>query len=722
MQYYAHIRQDEAGTPAYQTVAEHLNGTAALCRSFADAFGAAAEGELVGICHDIGKCTDDFQNRLLRRGNKVDHSTAGALICEKSGHLIAAGCVAGHHGGLPDFGNRRADQEWDATLFGRIKKGKKNNYLERCGQSGVSIPILPPHLPQNNLQASFWTRMLYSCLVDADFLDTERFMRGGRGQSGAESIDALLAKLREYIKPWQSPETELNKLRCEILNSCLDAGCKPKGLYTLTVPTGGGKTIASLAFALRHAAEHNMQRVIYVIPYTSIIEQNAQVFKDILGDDNVLEHHSGVQFDLPDGAPPEDIYKALSAENWDMPIIVTTAVQLFESIYANRPSKCRKLHNLANSVIIFDEAQMLPLAHLRPCVAAMASLVEQFNSTVLLCTATQPVLNDLFSTYAPNYTPQEICPQTAALYNKFRRVIFKRAGKLEDKALAEQLRQHKQVLCIVNSRKAAQQTFTLLPEDGRYHLSTFMVPAQRQALLQTIRKRLNNGETCRVVSTSLIEAGVDVDFPAVYREMAGLDSVLQAAGRCNREGKRPAEQSIVTIFERSEPAPQLFIKAIGSAREALAGNRDPGDPNTMQRYFNSLRSLSGNSLDKHHMIAAFEKGIEGCDLPFRTMAEKFHFIDQNDKTIYIPYQQEGAALTERLKAGECGKSLYRKLGRYAVGVYAHDFQKLYNVGALLTAENVPALDADSAILADMALYSDAIGLAADFGSGNAEFI
>lgn len=281
-----------------------------------------------------------------------------------------------------------------------------------------------------------------------------------------------------------------------------------------------------------------MRRVVYVIPYTSIIEQNAQVFRDILGDGNVLEHHANVTFDLSDGAPLEETRRALATENWDMPVVVTTAVQLFESIYASRSSKCRKLHNLANSVIIFDEAQMLPLSHLKPCVAAMASLTEQFHSTVVLCTATKPSLDDLLHTYAPGCPVTELCSQTAGLYGKFRRVCFRQAGTLTDEALAEELSGQKQVLCIVNSRKAAQTVFARLPREGSFHLSTLMVPAQRQALLREIRQRLKDGLPCRVVSTSLIEAGVDVDFPAVYRELAGLDSVLQAAGRCNREGNR----------------------------------------------------------------------------------------------------------------------------------------------------------------------------------------
>ena len=471
--YYAHVRESTDGNKEYQTVAQHLTGTAELCRSFAAAFGAEADGELAGLAHDIGKCTDAFQDRLLNDGPIVDHATAGAMACAMRGNRYASACVAGHHGGLPDFGNMRTARKDDGTFYGRLLKGRDEQCLERCGESGVTLP--PPTVSAaqklDPLQASFWTRMLYSCLVDADFLDTEQFMNGERGRGGYDDIPTLLARLQAYIEPWQQPKTELNRLRCEILNTCLNTGSKSKGIYTLTVPTGGGKTVASLAFALCHAAEHGMQRVIYVIPYTSIIDQNAQVFRDILGSGNVLEHHSGVQFDLSDGAPTEDVRKALAAENWDMPVVVTTAVQLFESMYAARSSRCRKLHNLANSIVTFDEAQMLPLPHLRPCVAAMASLAEQFHSTVVLCTATQPSLDDLLHTYAPDCPVTELCPQTAALYDRFRRVTFRQVGTLTDEALAEQLSEQRQVLCIVNSRKAAQSLYALLPSEGSYHLS-----------------------------------------------------------------------------------------------------------------------------------------------------------------------------------------------------------------------------------------------------------
>lgn len=723
LQYYAHVRENAHGHKEYQTVAQHLTGTAELCREFAAAFGAEADGALAGLSHDIGKCTDAFQDHLLNGGPIVDHATAGAMACAMRGNPYVSACVAGHHGGLADFGNMRTARKADGTFYGRLLKGREEQYLEHCGESGVALP--PPTVSaaqkSDPLQASFWTRMLYSCLVDADFLDTEQFMNGERGRGGYDDIPTLLARLQAYIEPWQQPRGELNRLRCEILNTCIEAGSKSKGLYTLTVPTGGGKTVASLAFALRHAVEHGRQRVIYVIPYTSIIDQNAQVFRDILGSGNVLEHHSGVQFDLSDGAPAEAVRKALATENWDMPVVVTTAVQFFESMYAARSSRCRKLHSLANSAIIFDEAQMLPLAHLRPCVAAMASLAEQFCSTVVLCTATQPSLDDLLRTYAPDCPVTELCPQTAALYDRFRRVTFQQAGALTDEVLAERLSEQRQVLCIVNSRKAAQSIYALLPQEGGYHLSTLMVPTQRQALLEKIKERLKNGEPCRVVSTSLIEAGVDVDFPAVYRELAGLDSVMQAAGRCNREGKRSADESFVTIFERTELPPQLFQAAVGAAREALGEDRDPAAPETMTRYFYRLRDLTGDALDRQGVIEAFTHGIKGCEFPFRTVAENFRLIDRNTYTVYIPYG-EGAALLRRLQDGECSKGLYRKLGRYAVSVYDKHYQALYNAGALLTAREVPVLDEDSAILTDLTLYSETMGLSLEPETGKAEFI
>lgn len=362
MEYYAHISDDGRR----QTVAEHLTGTAVLCRAFAGAFGAEAEGELMGLAHDIGKCTDSFQKRLLEDGPIVDHATAGAVACAQLLRTCAAACVAGHHSGLPDLGNPRTDRTGDATLYGRLKKGLEDRYLDRCGESGAALPQIPPETPERDLwKLSFRTRMLYSCLVDADFLDTERFMNGEQGRGGYDDLPTLLKRLEDYIAPWQNPKTELNRLRCKMLNACMDAGSKPKGIYTLTVPTGGGKTVASLAFALRHAVANGMKRVIYVIPYTSIIEQNAGVFRNVLGDGNVLEHHSGVEFDLSDGASPEEIRRALASENWDMPLVVTTAARFFDPVrkpflqMPQAPQPCKQRYHFRRSA---DAAPVPPAA------------------------------------------------------------------------------------------------------------------------------------------------------------------------------------------------------------------------------------------------------------------------------------------------------------------------------------------------------------------------
>lgn len=700
MAYFAHTAENGR----VQTVEDHLTAVSALSSAFTAAFCAGEQGKLIGLAHDVGKCSEDFQERL-RGGKIVDHASAGAWECAKLDALWAACCVAGHHGGLPDVGNMRNDTPSDATVFGRLKKAMAQQIPH------YTLPIPLPQTPPpagygaDYLSDSFIIRMLYSCLVDADYLDTEQFVSGGMVQSGHyDTIPMLLEKLNRYIAPWQKPTNDLNRRRCEILNACVHGGGDDRGLYTLTVPTGGGKTVASMAFALHHATKHGMERVIYVIPYTSIIEQNAAVFRSIFGAENIVEHHCNASYEIGDSDDNAQYQQIRATENWDAPIIVTTAVQFFESLYSNRPSKCRKLHNIANSVVIFDEAQMIPTAHLRPCVAAIAKLVKDFRVTAVLCTATQPVLDDLIARYAPDIRARELCPDREAVFARFRRVTFRQAGAWDMDTLCSRLSLLPQVLCIVNSRKAAQEVFARLPEDGSYHLSTLMYPAHRRAVLTEIRSRLEAGLPCRVVSTSLIEAGVDVDFPAVFREMAGLDSILQAAGRCNREGKRPVEESVVTVFSGVSATPSLAKVNIGAAKTALAENADPAAPETVTRYFSAYRTLmKQSSLDKSEVISAFEHGIQGCILPFRTVAERFHLIDSATKTVYVPLG-DGATLVERLRAGERSRALFRALGQYSVSIYEAHYQSLLSAGGLIP------VDDDSAILCDLHRYVLKTGL------------
>lgn len=712
--YLAHVAEDGR----VQTVLEHLLGTAQRSAAFAASFGAGAQGELAGKFHDIGKCTPGFQRRLLENGPKVDHATAGAFECMKMLQVFAAFAVAGHHGGLPDGGGR-GDGPETGTFFGRMNraaKGRLENYDTLQGELALPQADMPAFAAKDQSAGMFFTRMLFSCLVDADYTDTGEFMDGHtRGLPDADGMDALCRRLRAYIAGWFPPKGALNARRCAILETCLREGeRRAPGLYTLTVPTGGGKTVSSLAFALTQAKARGLKRVIYVIPYTSIIEQTARVFREILGENNVLEHHSGVTFELKENeaSTPETERFTRSVETWDAPVVVTTAVQFFESLFSSKPSQCRKLHNIARSVIIFDEAQMLPLPYLRPCVWAITQLVRHYSVSAVLCTATQPALAPILRAFAPELAQEELCPMRAADWEAFRRVTFHREGQRTWEALAAELQAHGQVLCVVNTRRAAREVFAKLSGEGNFHLSTLMYPAHRRAVLDEVRRRLQEGQPCRVVSTSLIEAGVDVDFPAVYREEAGLDSLLQAAGRCNREGKRSLDVSVVTLFQGEDRPPRLFETAIGAGRMVLGRFADIASREAVHAYFSALLDLKGEEAQDVQGIMSL---MQTEFFPFRTVAERFHLIDSPTRTVYVPLG-EGKALVERLRNGEGGRALYRQLGQYGVSVYQQHFEALDRAGAVLRLED------GSFALADVKLYSGETGLAMDVVSGGAQFI
>lgn len=714
--FYAHISEDGRK----QTVLQHLEGTARLSSEFAKVFGEEQMGHLLGLAHDIGKYTAGFQKRLYG-GPKVDHSSAGAFEVLKQQQFQASFCISGHHGGIPNGGGR-GDTDEQGTWMGRMAKvqaGGVEDYADF--RKEIEFPKIPSRqMSGKNIAAEcFSVRMLFSCLVDADYLDTERFMDGkehDRKKSGwvnPADMEELDRRLQDYISGWFPPQNELNKLRCEILEACITKGKKETtGLFSLTVPTGGGKTVASLAFALCHAKEHGKKRIIYVIPYTSIIEQTAEIFRNILGEENVLEHHSGVVYEDAGGVSDETIRKIKATENWDMPVIVTTAVQFFESLYSNKPSKCRKLHNIADSVIIFDEAQMLPIPYLRPCVHGIAQLVEKYKVSAVLCTATQPALENIFKSYLPEYSVKELCSETVRKNEIFRRVMFCKAGKLTWEELGEMLENRQQVLCIVNSRKNANQIYQMLEGKGIFHLSTLMYPEHRRKVLGEIRKRLTAGEVCKVVSTSLVEAGVDVDFPAVFREEAGLDSILQAAGRCNREGKRPTEESVVTIFQAENRPPQLFEIPIGAARSVLEHREDIASEEVIHEYFEELLNLKGeDAQDKKQILKRMEHG----DFPFKSIAEDFKLIENDVKTVYIP-REENKMLISRLRQGERTKELFRELGQYGVSVYKQHYEALYQAG------DIEILDDDAILLINERLYSEETGLSLDADFGKALFI
>ena len=711
MKYVAHLQEERE-----QTVKEHLEGTAKLSGEFAKKFGKEEWGYCCGYLHDIGKYSVEFQHKIRENGNEqIDHSTAGAKVCVEKGGLypIMSYCIAGHHAGLPNYGSSQ-DGGFESTLMGRMKKTLKDYsaYQDEIEIPKVTtVPIAYGETKNPDFSLSVFIRMLYSCLVDADFLDTEAFMKKGEiKRDTGESIEILLQKLEKYVSKWllNKEINTVNGRRTEILRNCLEAGKREKGLFRLTVPTGGGKTVDSLAFALRHAVHNNMDRIIYVIPYTSIIEQNAQIFRSILGDENVLESHCNVDY----GDSEEWNPMKLAAENWDKPVVVTTNVQFFESLFGNKSSKCRKLHNIANSVVIFDEVQMLPADYLKPCIAMIEELVSSFGVSAVLCTATQPALQPFFQSGISAY---ELCPRMEEQFAFFKRTTFQNLDKISEEDLIEKLSGEYQALCIVNTKKKAQALYKALKGQGVFHLSTSMYPKHRKRVLEEVRRCLNNGERCLVLSTSLVEAGVDLDFQSVYRQLAGIDSVIQAAGRCNREGKRSPEESNVYVFRFEEQERILGQrKQIEAAKTLVSEGKDISALETIEEYFKFLYHLKSSELDKKNIMAQF-KGIK-CNFP--KVAEDFKMIENDTKTVFIPIEEEAQDLLQQLKYQGFTKTSMRKAGQYSVTLYDDVIEKMEAAGMIeLVAENIN----DFYELKDKERYTEEFGLDLNIENGMALF-
>ena len=715
MQYLAHKSDDGRE----QDLLDHLLGTANLSALFAKAFDMETLGYNIGLYHDIGKFSSGFQNRILNDGPKVDHSSAGERELIK---LLPLGsfCIAGHHAGLMNKGSQSSLD--DGTLYSRLGKKLSGKLDYSAFKSEARLKIhsgdfnkqVQSFCDNNAFNCMLLTRMLFSCLVDADFLDTEAFMSNGSiVRGGFDSLDVLFQRYMQYIADFKPAKNALNAKRCEILDQCLDAAEGKEGIYTLTVPTGGGKTIASLGFALKHAVLHKKSRIIYVIPYTSIIEQTADVFRKIVGSENVLEHHMNVDYEKAEDLTEPNIerYK-LATENWDAPIIVTTNVQFFESLFASKVSRCRKLHNVANSVIIFDEAQMLPNEFLKPCVKTVEALAASYKVSAVLCTATQPNLGPLFS----NNTPiKEICSDVEALYEFFKRVSYTQEEYNDINELTKVLNGNKRVLCIVNSKKSAQNIFDKLEQDGRYHLSTFMCPNHRRKVLAEIRHSLQDEDKpCRVVATSLVEAGVDLDFPVVFRELSGLDSIIQAAGRCNREGKHDYKESMVHVFKilgEDIPCPSFIRLPIEVTKSTIGKHEDMASVEAIKSYFHELHMLKGEGLDVKNIVNRSDKSY-----PFKDIAHDFVLIGNSGRGVFIPYDEESQALLKQLKAGVRNRGIMRAVGQYVVNVFDNQFQRLAGQGAL------DILDENLCVLLDTERYDKEKGLIIDMDDGVGVFV
>lgn len=627
----------------------------------------------------------------------MDHATHGAVMAveryKQIGYLLAY-AIAGHHAGLA---NGRESGE-RTSLKDRLRRELPRLLPQWENEIKLPQKLEPPRnfrVLQNRgiFQLAFLGRMLFSCLVDADYLDTEAFYtrneKGGNGERNQKfpSLSEIRERLDQYLRRFKA-DSHVNCIRAQILKHVRSQANCPPGLFSLNVPTGGGKTLTSLAFALDHAIAHGLRRVIFVIPFTSIVEQNAAVFREALGDlgeQAVLEHHSAFDDrELAVKNPEARDKLRLAMENWEAPIVVTTSVQFFESLFANRSSRCRKLHNISGSVVILDEVQTLPLKLLMPCVTAIDELALNYRTSIVLCTATQPALRkkDGFQNGLENC--KEIAPNPQKLHRDLERVRVYHRGALRDEELITELTEHQQVLCIVNSRRHARslyQSISHLP--GACHLTTLMCAKHRSHALAEIRQKLQKGEPCRLIATSLIEAGVDVDFPTVYRAEAGLDSIAQAAGRCNREGKRPLEESNVYVFSVASdwPMPPDIEQFAAAARSVFRRYDNPLSLGAIREYFQELYWIKGKKELGSDMMDRVENGrLEG--IPYESLAREFRMIESRMLPVIIPYDGEARTILDELRWSEfCGKAA-RRLQPYLVQLPEKAFRSLRESGAV----------------------------------------
>lgn len=735
----------------------HLRAVALLAADFAATFKAGDWARLAGLWHDLGKYRPGFQ-RYVRTSKGLDahiegrvagtdktHSAAGALhAIETLGPLhgaFLAYLIAGHHAGLPD-----KDEGSPSSLEIRLAGDPAKREFAEARAEVIPADILAGDKPTSTIPGgtigfALWMRMLFSCLVDADFLDTEAYYdkakaakRGGYPSlmQMKAAFDAAMQEKADVAR--RDCDSIVNRLRAEVLARCRAMGADTQiapGFFDLTVPTGGGKTLSSLAFALEHAVAHGKRRVVYAIPYTSIIEQTATVFREMfasLGDDIVVEHHSNLDID----ERKEDHANRLATENWAAPLIVTTNVQLFESLHAARTSRCRKLHNLVDSVIVLDEAQQLPRDFLAPVLRVLKLLVAHYGVSVVFCTATQPALtprhapvtNQLVLDGIEAHETRSIIENPLALFDVLRRVDIHLptdfAMRSTWEALAGQISAHDCVLVIVNARKHARDLFALLPNEGTEHLSALMCAEHRSAVIGRIRKRLldkregRDDRPLRVVSTQLVEAGVDLDFPVVYRAVAGLDSIAQAAGRCNREGRLEG-MGQVQVFVPPQSAPPGLLRQGEQTMTEMARTKrlaDPLSPATFRDYFNHFYAKDDNNFDRGGVLDLLKHDRAA----FRTAAEKFRLIDDDGESIIVPYSSDHDAespvkmwLNALDKDGNA-KWARHKLQRYTVGVPRRLFEQMLRRGDVEERAGLwLALDL---------LYDERMGLALPDSSGS----
>ena len=683
MKIFAHV--DNKGRK--QTLEAHLEGTAQLAASFAvDELKSAAF--YLGRIHDIGKCRPDFQRRLNGEKIRCEHACCGAAEIMKNGGLasyLLAYCAAGHHSGLQN-GGAKNDSPDDGTLHAALNKDA-SDYLPEGERFRRSMPDMKPlinmisdgtrDIPECIERSAFFTRYLFSCLTDADFIDTERFC----------SPDTDRSVKGDFAKALEKVDGELAKFKCDTavrtarksLQEQAFSACQYGGIHIMNMPTGSGKTLCSIRLALQKAVSEGKKRIIYVIPYTSIIEQTADIFTKIFGDVlPVVQHHSNYCPDEDDSSDiTEDKLKKV-CENWDAPLIVTTNVQFFQSFYHRKSSRLRKLHNIADSVIVFDEVHMMPVPFLQPCVRAVGYAVKYLGSEAFFLSATMPDFAELFHKYAKGCDYDKLI-QDKTDFKMFRNSQIRYLGEITWDRLAQMSEENESTLIIVNSRKSAGKLYDMCRETDRkiYCLSTYLTANDRSALIAEIRELLKEHKSVTVISTSLIEAGVDLDFGAVYREIAGLDSILQSAGRCNREGTRSDCFTNVFISEDGMPSRGDIAIRANISRQLLESGNDVAEPAVITEYYNRLFERMKDQIAENTISA----GVQSMDaIPFKDYSERFDkMIDGDTIGIVIPCE-ENKELLESLDSGD--RSVLRKLRRYTATVHYNEFRDLLERGVI----------------------------------------
>ncbi len=672
-----------------QSLYEHANNVAEMAADFAAPFDSETIARWLGWWHDAGKADAGIQAYLQGEGKSRDHSSVGMLAVPDEMSLLAHN-VAGHHGGL-------ANQSGEHSLKDRLRRKADDDRIRRVLEEvRPLVEEYAPTLRSDHLPAflrvddgrvstlrrhDFWLRMLHSVLVDADCLDTERHFNPDRfaARQIVSSIQSLWDRFRADQQGLmeEAEPTTVNRRRRDVYEAAIEAAERAPGFFSMTVPTGGGKTRSAMGFGLRHAERHDKERIIVALPYTSIIEQNADVYREIFGDDVVLEHHSAVRTGAEPGdeAPPER-WRRLAAQNWDAPVVVTTTVQLLESLFTNHNGRLRKLHRLANSVVVLDEVQTLPPRLLETTLDGLRELEAHYGTSVLLCTATQPALTERPSFPEGLTDVKEIVPDPSGLYDDLRRVEYdvQVDAPWSWTDVADDLCAHRQAMAVLNTKDDAAAVLDELPDDPSVlHLSTRLCGAHRRRVLAEVRRRLNEGEPIRLVATQVVEAGVDLSFPRVLRALAPLDSIIQAAGRCNREGER--DTGCVTVFETADGStpPGAYRTGRDIARRLLRTDDsfDLHDPTASRRYFQEL--YDSRELDPDDV-----QGLR-AELQFEQVAERYRLIDDDTTPVVVDYGPGWEILDDILETAEhsgfVDRRDWRRLQPYTVSLYEHAMEE-----------------------------------------------